>query len=522
MPFEVITMAFLHRFVIVVSIVVAVSCDTRQQEEEKATLEAYIAEKQSTLNLRYRLRYHLAPPVGWMNDPNGFSYYKDKYHLFYQFYPYNSSWGPMHWGHSSSSNLVDWEQQPTALLPEKELCYSGSGIVDGDSLVLMYTGHVNISPGDDYNETQYLAYSTDGINFEKYEGNPVLDYTPSGSPDFRDPKVWKNGDYYYVVLGSKTGNNTRGTVLLYKSTDLKSWEYQSAIGESNGTLGYMWECPDFFLLGDKYILLMSPQGVEPQGDRYKNKYQTGYIIGNFNYTTNVFEQEVDFQEIDFGHDFYATQTLEKDGERIMVAWFGMWDSVFPEAVDGWAGAMTIMRELSLNGTRILQTPVAAMTTLRESSLTEKSLTTNQSIEFEKTAEIILQANLSQPIELLLEGTDGGGKAWLRWDTDTGKVVVDRGSDDIRQVEWVPIGSHSWRLFLDASSLELFCGEGEVVFSSRVYPEGNWKVTNLSPQTLSIDAYRLKTSVPFPSSSTSLNPLLSFIVIMLISIYSVQS
>lgn len=509
-------MAFTNRVVIILCVIAAVSCDLqRTTEEEKATLANYIANQKSSLNYRFRLRYHVAPPVGWMNDPNGFTYYKGEYHLFYQFYPYNSSWGPMHWGHSTSTNLVVWKELSTALIPEKEQCFSGSGIVVGDSLMLMYTGHEITTTDPFYNETQYLANSTDGVNFVKYEGNPILSYRPDDSPDFRDPKVWKHGDEYYVVIGSKSADQTRGRVLLYKSQDLKEWEYLSIIGESDGTMGYMWECPDFFELNGTYVLLMSPQGMTAQGDRYKNLYQTGYILGSFNYTTNTFTPEVAFQEIDFGHDFYATQTTLNNNKRIMMAWFGMWETSFPEKVDGWCGAMTIARELTLRGNRILQNPVAEMTTLREATLAAQSLTTNQVIEFGKTGELILHPNLTQSVELLLEGTNGGGQAWLRWNPSVGKVVVDRGSNDIRQVEWVPIGSHSWRLFLDASSLELFCGEGEVVFSSRVYPEGNWKVTNLSPQTFNIEAYTLKTSVPFPSSSSSLNPLIGIIFLTLI-------
>ncbi|XP_063824690.1 sucrose-6-phosphate hydrolase-like [Ostrinia nubilalis] len=427
-----------------------------------------------------------------MNDPNGFSFYKGEYHIFYQFYPYDSVWGPMHWGHSTSQNLVDWKEQPTALIPGIEQCFSGSGVVDGDQLVLMYTGHEDRNTPPYYRETQYLAFSNDGVNFEKYEGNPVL--LPSGSPDFRDPKVWRHGDHWYVVLGSKSDDLQRGRVLLYRSTDLKNWDFLSVIGESDGTLGYMWECPDFFELDGKYILLMSPQGMEPQGDRYKNTFQTGYIIGNFNYETFEFVPEVGFQEIDYGHDFYATQTIGNDGKRYVVGWFGMWEVPHPEAADGWAGAMTIIRELKLVGDRIIQTPVEGMINLREQG-NIISLAPYNVVEFEKTAEIIVNPDLNQAIELQVEGKyGGGGKIWLKWDPAVRKVIIDRGSYDIRQVEWAPIGSHSWRIFLDASSVELFCGEGEAVFSSRVYPDGDWKVTNLSPQTLDIETYHLRKSI----------------------------
>lgn len=283
-------------------------------------------------------------------------------------------------------------------------------------------------------------------------------------------------------------------MLLYRSVNLIEWEFLRVLGESTGDLGYMWECPDFFELGGKHVLLWSPQGMEPIGDRYKNLHQTGFIIGNFNYDTFEFVQETNFQELDYGHDFYASQTMEKDGKRYVVAWFNMWEVPHPEEVDGWAGAMTIIRELVLVGDRLLQKPLEDMISLRDESVINGQVNENQVIELGHTGEIIISGDLEKKIELLIEGRNGGGKALLRWDPEVGKVVVDR-AGDVRQVEWSPIGSHSWRLFLDASSLELFCGEGEVVFSSRVYPDGEWNLTNLSPQTLIVEAYKLKRSVP---------------------------
>ncbi|CAH0398097.1 unnamed protein product [Chilo suppressalis] len=501
-------MIALYYIVLVLCVSAVFSTKVKQQDNEKTKVEKYIDGKLPQINQRYWLHYHVAPPVGWMNDPNGFSYFKNEYHLFYQFYPYKSEWGPMHWGHSSSRDLVNWDRLPTALLPEKEQCFSGSAVQDGDQLVLMYTAHKIINGTNNpplYNESQYLAYSKDGVNFEKYSGNPVMPISPNRSPDFRDPKVWKHGDYWYVVIGSKSDEN-RGRVLLYRSKDMKNWVFLSVLGESkaDSNMGYMWECPDFFELDGKFVLLMSPQGMKPVGDRYKNTFQTGYITGNFSYDTFKFLPEGEFQELDYGHDFYATQTMEKDGTRYMVAWFGMWEVEHPEAVDGWSGAMTIIRELKLVGNRILMKPVNAMNTLRDRTILSGNMTSGQVLESDKTAEIIINGNLSQKIELLVEGKRGGGKAWIRWDPSVGKVVVDRGSNDSRQVEWVPIGSNSWRLFLDTSSLELFCGEGEVVFSSRIYPNDPWKVTNLSPQTLIVQAYHLKRSVPYYKSSSTRN------------------
>nr|WEI57619.1 putative GH32 family protein [Macrocentrus cingulum] len=465
----------------------------KQSSSELQKLEKYIQDKKPQINQRYRLQYHVAGPVGWINDPNGFSYYKGEYQLFFQFYPYDSVPGKIHWGHVSSRDLINWKQLPTALLPDDEQCFSGSAVVLNNTLVLMYTGHRTLS-STIYNESQYLATSDDGLVFTKYKGNPVLPRSPNGSPDFRDPKAWRHGDHWYVILGSKNNAN-HGRVLLYRSEDMITWEFLRVLAESNGTLGYMWECPDFFELDGKFILLMSPQGIAAQGDRFKNLYQTGYIVGNFNYETFEFIPEVEFQELDFGHDFYAAQTNEVDGKRYVVAWFNMWEQPHPEAIDGWAGAMTIVRELKLIGNQIIMKPLDGMVSLRNKTVLQGELKVNQTINFNKTAEIIVDGDLYQKIELLIDGHDGGEKVSIRWDPNVRKVVVDRGSQDIRQVEWNPLNSLTWRIFLDSSSLELFCGEGEVVFSSRVFPTGNWRLTNLSPQILNVHAFTLKQSVP---------------------------
>ncbi|KAI5651679.1 sucrose-6-phosphate hydrolase [Phthorimaea operculella] len=456
-------------------------------------LEKYIEDKKTEINPRYRLHYHVAGPVGWINDPNGFSFYKGEYHLFYQFYPYDSVWGPMHWGHVKSKDLVTWEQLPVALIPEEEQCFSGSAVVDGDNLTLIYTANIEI-PNEISNQSQYLAFSSDGVHFEKYEGNPVIAAAPNGSPDFRDPKAWKYEGFWYVVIGSKTDDN-RGRVLLYRSVDMINWEFLTVLAESDGSLGYMWECPDFFELDGKFVLLMSPQGIEPEGDRYKNVHQTGYIIGSFNYNTFEFVPEVDFQEMDYGHDFYAAQTTENKGRRYVVGWFNMWDNPHPEDVDGWAGAMTIVRELSISNNRIIMTPVEDMVSLRQNIVHSGPMKTNKAIVFGKAVELNLEPDLNRNVELQLEGADGGEVVWVKWNTTSSIVTVDRGDDDVRQVEWKPLGARSWRLFLDASSLELFCGDGEVVFSSRVYPEGGWKVANLSPVQVPATVYSLRRSVP---------------------------
>ncbi|XP_047024426.1 sucrose-6-phosphate hydrolase-like [Helicoverpa zea] len=482
-------MNLLSTNVIMISLLTSVHLDTLKEMLDKSELEMYITEAVATVNHRYKLHYHITPPVGWMNGPNGFLFYKEEYHLFYQYYPYDTQWGPMHWGHVASTNLIDWRPLPTALRPADEQCFSGSAIDNQGIMVLMYTAHQSTKNPPFYNESQYLAFSVDGIDFHKYKGNPIAIKPPPGTQDFRDPKVWRHGMHWYVVLGSKT-RDQRGAAILYRSTDMIHWQFQSVLAESSGALGNMWEWPDFFEINGKFILMISPRGIIPSGDRFKNTCQTGYIVGTFSYATCQFKQEVGFQELDYGHDFYATHTAERNGKRYLIAWFGMWESVHPEDADGWVGAMTLVRELDLVGSRILMKPVEAITSLREETILEGEFHHNASIEFEKTGEIIVNLDLTENIELEITGTLGGDRLSVRWSLDEGKMVVDR-MGEIRQVGWEPLDTVIWRIFLDTSSFELFCGEGEVVFSSRVYPLGEWRVSNRGPQSLHVVAYTLK-------------------------------
>ena len=318
-------------------------------------------------NDRYRLGYHVMAKAGWINDPNGFSYFKGYYHIFYQYYPYGSDWGPMHWGHARSKDLVHWETLPIALEPTiEDGCFSGSAVEYDGKLWLIYTGHHYTDPNDQeqFYEDQNLAYSTDGIHFTKYEGNPVLT-TPSGNTKhFRDPKVWQDGDTFYMVLGSQ-GEDGLGRALLYQSHNLIDWKELPILDKASNLEdeGYMWECPDFFRLNGEDILLMSPQGLEPKGDKYRNLNQTGYLMGQLKEDFTLSRSS--FIEIDNGHDFYATQTLlTPDGRRVMIAWMNAWDSPMYEKADGWAGALTLPRDLVIRHGKIYHLPIKELKSLR--------------------------------------------------------------------------------------------------------------------------------------------------------------
>ncbi|XP_047999515.1 sucrose-6-phosphate hydrolase-like [Leguminivora glycinivorella] len=430
---------------------------------------------------RYYPRYHLAPPYGWMNDPNGFSVFNNEYHLFYQHNP-NSSFTStvVHWGHAKSPDLVHWEHLPIALYPDQWYdaggVFSGSTLVENDTMHVFYTGNINLE-GQTPSTANKQAYatSTDGVTFTKYEGNPIIP-AEDRQPNIRDPKVWKHNDTYYMVLGNSYNNDTLGRVLLYSSTDKINWKEESIIDQSNGTMGYMWECPDFFELGGKFVLLFSPQGLAAEGDKYQNLYQTGYILGDFDYSTLKFTPTSEFKELDHGHDVYATQTvLDNDGRRIVVAWMDMWDRNYPESSDGFTGLMTLPRELTLSSDGIIiQKAVDGISKAKGRNLhpfkSFKHRHSRMYILRNKAGEINVHADGSKDFKLYI----GSGRVQvsISYDADKGQVTLDRGgTDGVRRTEWKPDGQLKWRIFVDASSIELFCGEGEVTFTSRFFPEG---------------------------------------------------
>jgi len=323
----------------------------------------FTKENESSVIQDFRNKYHLMAPIGWINDPNGFVFYEGEYHLFYQHYPYDSVWGPMHWGHAKSKDLVSWEHLPIALAPsedyDKDGCFSGSAIEVDGKLYLYYTGHV-VNDGA-VRQVQCVAVSEDGIHFEKHPQNPIVDerHIEGIAPiaDFRDPKVFKKDDMYYMVVATKTADN-RGQILMFNSANLIDWDFFSILLEGDEHQGVMWECPDLFELDGKDVLIMSPIGIQPRGHEFKNVSSTVAFIGQMDWETGKFKVEAD-HEIDGGLDFYAPQTCEgPKGERMMSAWMQMWGRNMPsnELKHGWAGSMTLPRELHIQSNRLIQKP----------------------------------------------------------------------------------------------------------------------------------------------------------------------
>jgi beta-fructofuranosidase len=455
----------------------------------------------------YRLKYHFMAPTGWINDPNGLVQFKGEYQLFYQHYPYDSKWGPMHWGHAKSKDLVHWEHLPVALAPSEPYdsgevsgygCFSGSAVVDGEQLVLIYTGHVDHK---EPMQVQCIATSENGTQFEKYSQNPVIkQYPEDGSPDFRDPKVWKHNGNWYMVVGSK--KDGKGKALLYVSTNLKIWKYVGVVAESDGAQGDMWECPDLFPLQGKNVLIVSPMYG-------KQNEQPFYVIGEMDYDNGVFTQQIS-RTLDYGFDFYAPQTfLDDKGRRIMIGWMEKWLTKMPSQEHGWAGAMTIPRELVLDDDRIVkQKPVTEIETLRTREKRYDSFTVENLIIIneitDESAEVIIDFELRSAtasefgIQLRCS-EDANESTVITINTANMEVSMDRENSGVGEkgVSKAPFrmkedGTVQLRIFMDTSSVEVFINDGEQVITNRIFPDKTSRLFKLFSNDGIVNVAQMKT------------------------------
>ena len=461
------------------------SKELMKQNIEKAQCE--IDNKKNIVKKgKMRQHYHFMPQTGWLNDPNGLIYFREKYHFFFQHNPYNGFWDSMHWGHAVSDDMLHWEYLPLALAPSEIYdnhlrggCFSGSAIEHDGKLFLMFTGTTNEGKG--FEQTQCIAYSEDGIHFEIYEGNPVLT-APEGVPTdmFRDPKVWKHGDTYYMVCGASRDN--KGHALLYRSKDMFHWTFFNVLAESRGEWGYMWECPDFYPVGDKYVLMFSPMG--------SGEHTSVYLVGDFDYETGKFNYYIN-SEIDWGFDHYAPQSfLAPDGRRIIVGWANEWEWMplwkdwGPTYKEGWCGSFNIPREVCMMEDGTLQfIPIAEVKTLRNNPkqtemlvVTEKEteLTAGDGVCFELKLKIDLERTDADKLELDLRCGEGRKTVCL-FDFEKAEMSVDRNEADgwskgiSRSVMYLR-GKKELDIHIlsDQSSLEIFTNEYQNNHSNNIF------------------------------------------------------
>lgn len=434
-------------------------------------------EKQKNGEDAWRPMLHISPPVGWLNDPNGLCQYRGVYHAFYQMAPFQPEGGLKFWGHCTSTDLLHWEFQGIPLRPDQPYdchgAYSGSALVEDDKMYLFYTGNVKLLGDYDYVNTgresgTALAVSADGVHFD---GKELLmtneDYPEDMTKHVRDPKVWKQDDVYYMVQGARTKEN-KGAVLLFSSEDKKNWKYIRRL-TSEKPFGYMWECPDLYEVDKKTVLSVSPQGVEQDGWRYANKYQSVVCLLDEDFRRCGLVPE-EFQELDGGFDFYAPQTfLSDDGRRIQIGWMGMPD-VEDEytnrtIADGWQNVLTLPRELSVRDNVLCQNPVRELSDWWNREIRFSGCYSGKT---EVCWELDMQVHggnvkvtLAGGLVLCYEEEE---KLFRMEFTDAalgaGRTVRGRQIDRLTDM----------RILVDVSCVEVFLNGGKDVFSTRFYPE----------------------------------------------------
>lgn len=461
------------------------------EQAEPGELERLAAQAESC---GWRQRYHIQPHMGLLNDPNGFAFYDGKYHLFYQWFPLGTDHGMKYWYHVTSSDLAHWTDLGIGLTPggpyDSHGAYSGSGIVKDGKLHLMYTGNVR---DENWVRHPYQCLAiTDGHAIATKLEQPVIGSVPPGYTDhFRDPKVWQDSDSYRCVIGAQRDDLT-GTAVLYRSKDLLDWTFEGELQTSLSSFGYMWECPDYFELGDQGVLLFCPQGIEPQGERFRNIYQSGYMLGKPLESDRQTFEHGEFAELDRGFDFYAPQTTQgPDGERVLVGWMGLPDLDYPTDDKGWAHCLTLPRELSLRNGKLIQRPAAGLIGLRGEQITFSAELNGESRSFAgvEGAAYELQVSVSPAASDCKQGMFGiefrtgeNERTVLSYDASSGKVTLDRSqsgaslSPGYGTTRSCTLSSESgdrpieFRLFVDTSSAEIFVNGGEETFTARLFPD----------------------------------------------------
>ena len=419
----------------------------------------------------HRQQFHLQPPVGWLNDPNGLCVYGGQYHAFFQYGPFDVTGGVKHWGHAVSKDLLHWEPLPVMLYPDEPFdchgVYSGSALIEGTEMYLYYTGNVK-HPGDfDYikqgrGHNVCLAVSHDGKTVASKQCLLYNKDYPAGlTCHVRDPKVFAYEGKYYMVLGARTLED-KGKVLVLESTDKLHWNHINTLTTPE-PFGYMWECPDLFCLDGQWYLAVSPQGIQCQ-----NIYGCGYfaVYGDWRAHCTLGE----FHEMDAGFDYYAPQSfVDENGRRIQIGWMGMPDADYgnaPTVAHGWQHCFTVPRLLTKgeNGT-LLQTPVpeldarrsAAALTLRNGE--EASLSPCFDLTAAPAGDFAL--TVARGVELVY--TEQDSTCVLQF-TDPAQA-----SGRTQRRTKLSAPCRSVRVVGDRSSLEIFLNDGAAVFSTRYYP-----------------------------------------------------
>jgi fructan beta-fructosidase len=462
----------------------------------------------------YRPSFHFTPKQGWMNDPNGMIFLNGQYHLFFQHYPDSTVWGPMHWGHATSSDLVQWKEQPIALYPDSiGMIFSGSAVLDKNNtsglgrsgiapLVAIYTQHY--MPGEKAGRTDFqnqsIAYSLDeGKTWTKYAGNPVLK-TPN-IKDFRDPKVIWHAPTQKWIMSLAVADH----VEFYSAPNLINWTKESELGKNAFAHGGVWECPDLlhFNINGKtiWVLLVSMNPGGPNGGS-----ATQYMVGDFDgHTFKPYSNDIKW--MDYGPDNYAGVSFSNVEDRnILIGWMSNWNYANVVPTEKWRSAMTVPRELSLieqnnknansNDFLLVSSPVKEMKKAFSEIMSKENVIPNR-IDLKEMKAVDFEIILSNTFnEKLVVGYHADKKQFY---IDRTKAGVSNFNDGFAAVAVAPRLSFATNMdlsiLLDKTSIELFADGGRTVMTTLffpVHPNTKWEIKSKEKIALnSIKLYSFK-------------------------------
>ncbi|MCF4172331.1 sucrose-6-phosphate hydrolase [Vibrio sp. McD22-P3] len=423
-----------------------------------------------TQNDPYYPSYHIAPKHGLVNDPNGLSYFNGEHHIFYQWFPLGPVHGLKHWYHVSTKDFVHFKDRGVALYPDQDYdqhgCHTGVAVVEGEQLNLLYTGHLVYEPNSGH-PTQVLAVMDKEGKIEKK--GVVVDYNSQHyTHNMRDPVTMKREDDYYMLIGAES-HQQQGKLALYHGRQIDAYQYKGNVDIGIGEFGYMWECPNYYEETGSGVFIFSPQGVTSDSKYdFNNVFSVVYIVGKPLDTENLKFEHQGYFELDKGFDFYAPQTyLDNKGRRILIGWLGNSKSEYPTDKNYWAHMLTLPREISIEGNKLRQTPLVELTDLRESSevLRPQHELISRAFELEVSVEqdfVIEFANQSGD-KMTFSGNE------TEWCLDR-THVTETHAEQFGTVRYALRQSNDSlvRVFVDHSSIEIFCDFGETVFTSRIF------------------------------------------------------
>ena len=453
-------------------------------EDEKTKLRA-LAKKSP-----WRSTFHIEPETGLLNDPNGFSFFNGKWHLFYQHFPFGAVHGLKSWVHLTSSDLVHFEASGLVIYPDTRFdnagAYSGSALAMGDTLFLMYTGNHR---DEHWVRIPYqLGAVVDQKNQVTKCPEPLIYPDFSQTTDhFRDPQLFRVQNQVFLLIGAQTVDK-EGKIKVYRAENdaLTAWEELGFLNFSDEKMGYMIECPNLVFVDGRSVLIFCPQGLSQAVCEYKNIYPNLFVIADeFSVSTdNRLIGAGPLQNLDDGFDCYATQAFNApDGSAYAISWLGLPDTAYETDRFGVQGALSMVKKLSVKDGKLYQTPVEAMKKLRYNErkiqLSDEGIKTDNVFELE----FKLEKGTSQTLSVL---TDEKNDAALRLQIDSTQLVLTRNYE--KRVSHVKI--EKMNIFIDKSIFEIFINDGEKVLSGRVFPNENQHLIK-SEHPLTIKMWELK-------------------------------